>query len=65
MQCIADGAAILCIGSLNSPIDDVMKGIHKSMWVPCNNGVVIYDNSVPFRKQHQRDVVAVYINDWG
>ena len=65
MDCIEKGCAIVCIGSANSPIDDIMKGIHRSMWMPCNNGVAMYDNYIPFRKQNQREVVAEYINDWG
>lgn len=65
MSCIEKGKAIICVGSENSPIEAIQKGIHKSMWVPCNNGVALYDNSVPFRKQYKRDIITIYINDFG
>ena len=65
MNCIDKGNAIICVGSGNGPIEAIQKGIHKSMWVPCNNGVAIYDNSVPVRKQYQRDIVIIYVNDFG
>lgn len=65
LKLVDKGYAIVCIGTANSPIEEISKGIQRSMYIPVYNGVAMFDSAVPFRKQYQRKIATIYINDFG
>lgn len=59
------GAAFIVLGTENSPKREFLKALGEEMRRPMNNGLCVYDASIPFKYQFNRPIVTVSLNDWG
>ena len=59
------GAAFIVLGSEFAPITQMQKAIYREMTMPCSNGIMMYDSRTPFKKQYEREIVTISLNDEG
>lgn len=59
------GAAFIVLGTENSPKREFLKALGEEMRRPMNNGICVYDASIPFKHQFDRPIITVCLNDWG